>query len=144
MASAIASLGAFMLPLSLSAQNDVRVTVAGLNQDLAMLNQQVKALRLEIEQMRRDNTALQNQVRAAQSNQGTQAQITNLSAAIDTLRQEYRAADEANKRVIIAEVSRQIESLAKETQGAINVVAQAASAQPNIATPVRFLSLIHI
>ena len=138
MASAIASLGAFMLPLSLSAQNDVRVTVAGLNQDLAMLNQQVKALRLEIEQMRRDNTALQNQVRAAQSNQGTQAQITNLSAAIDTLRQEYRAADEANKRVIIAEVSRQIESLAKETQGAINVVAQAASAQPNIATPVRF------
>ena len=54
------------------------------------------------------------------------------------MRQEYRAADEANKRVIIAEVSRQIESLAKETQGAINVVAQAASAQPNIATPVRF------
>lgn len=137
-ATLIAILGAFSTLPNLSAQSDVRVTVAGLKQDMALLNQQVKALRLEIEQMRRDNAALLNQVRASQSNQTTQTQISNLSTAIDTLRREYRAADESNKQVIIAEVSRQIEALAKETQGAINTVASAANAQPNISTPVRF------
>ena len=138
MASLIAMFGALMILPDLSAQNDVRVTVAGLKQDMALLSQEVRALRLEIEQMHRDNATLRTQVQAAQSNQTTQTQIANLSTAIDTLRREYRAADESNKKVIIAEVSRQIEALAHETQSALYSVAHATAAEPNISTPTHF------
>ncbi len=123
------------------AQTDnLRVTVANLSQDVSSLSQYLKTVRLEIEELHRENARLRAQVAAATSNQDTQAQITSLSSAIETLRREYRAADEVQKQQIIAEVSRQINALAKETQGAINSVAQAVESQPQVTTPVHFSS----
>lgn len=120
---------------SAAAQTDnLRVTVANLNQDVSLLTQHLKTIRLEIEELHRDNARLRAQVAAASSNHDTQSQITNLSSAIETLRREYRAADEAQKQQIIAEVSRQINALAKETQGAINSVAQAVDSQPQVSS----------
>ncbi len=134
-----AFVGTLFFTSPVTAQTDnVRVAIANLNQDVSQLGQQMKALRLEMEDMRRDNARLRAQVAAASSNQDTQNQITNLSSAIETLRREYRQADELQKQQIITEVSRQIDALAKETQGAINSVARAVDAQPQVSAPVHF------
>jgi LysM repeat protein len=131
--------GLYLQNVPASAQSDsLRVTVANLNQDVSLLAQQVKTLRLEIEEMRRENTRLRSQVATARADRDTEAQIDNLSSAIETLRREYRAADEAQKQQIIAEVTRQVEALAEETEQAINVVADAVGAQPQVDTPVHF------
>ena len=130
-----------VLASPVSAQSDnLRVTVANMAQDMSLLSQQVKTMRLEMEELRRENARLRAQVAAASSNRDTQAQITNLSSAIETLRQEYRSADEVQKQQIISEVSRQINALAKETQGAINTVATAVGSEPKVDTPVHFSS----
>ena len=132
-------LGTLSVFTSVSAQSDnLRVSVANLSQDVNILAQQLKTLKLEIAEMRRENAHLRSQVAAASSNQTTQSQINNLSTAIDTLRREYRQADEAQKVQIIAEVSRQIDELGKETQSALNTVANAVGSAPNVVTPVRF------
>ncbi|MGZ0709834.1 LysM peptidoglycan-binding domain-containing protein [Coraliomargarita sp. W4R53] len=114
------------------------MTVANLNQDVNLLTQSFKTLRLEIEELHRENARLRAEVAAASSNRDTDAQITNLSSAIDTLRREYRSADEAQKQQILSEVNRQVSALAKETQSAINSVAQAVESQPQVATSVHF------
>ncbi|MGC6423677.1 MAG: LysM peptidoglycan-binding domain-containing protein [Lentimonas sp.] len=109
-----------------------------MNQDLKLLSQEVKSLRLEVEQARRENAQLKAQMAAAASNRDTDAKITNLSSAIETLRREYRQADEAQKRAIIAEVNRQINALAKQTEGALNSVANAVESQPSTPLNVTF------
>jgi LysM repeat protein len=127
-------LGLSLFAGPLAAQSDnLRVTVANLSQDLSLLTQHLKTMRLEMEELHRANARLSAQVAAASSNKDTDAQISNLASAIETLRREYRAADEAQKQQIIAEVSRQINALAQETQGAINSVAKAVDSQPKVA-----------
>ncbi|WPJ96491.1 LysM peptidoglycan-binding domain-containing protein [Coraliomargarita algicola] len=121
-----------------AAQDNLRVTVANLNQDVSLLSQSLKTLRLEIEELHRENARLRAQVAAASSNRDTEAQITNLASAIETLRREYRSADESQKQQILTEVNRQVSALAKETQAAINSIANAVENQPQIATPVHF------
>lgn len=123
----------------LAAQSEsLRVSVANLNQDMGLVTQELKALRLEVEAIRRENARLRSQVSAASASRDTEAQINNLSRAIEALREEYRAADEAQKRQIIAEVTRQIESLASETEKAIGVVAEAVGQEPQVSQPVHF------
>jgi LysM repeat protein len=132
-------LGTLSILSPVSAQSDnLRVSVANLSQDVNILAQQLKTLRLEIDEIRRENTSLRAQVSAASSNQNTQSQINNLSTAIDALRREYRQADETQKQQIIAEVSRQIDALGKETQTALNTVAEAVGSAPNVSMPVHF------
>ncbi|MGB0744479.1 MAG: LysM peptidoglycan-binding domain-containing protein [Opitutales bacterium] len=109
-----------------------------MSQDLSQLSQQVKTLRLEIEQMHRENKQLRAQVVAANSNQQTKVQISSLSSAIDALRREYQAADASQRELILAEMTRQMSAFAKETQEAINTVAEAVGSQPQVATPVHF------
>lgn len=132
-------LGALSVNTPLSAQSDnLRVSVANLSQDVNLLAQQLKSLRLEMEDMRRDNAKLRAQVAAASSNRDTQSQISNLSNAIESVRREYRQADEVQKKQIISEVSRQINALGKETQAALDSVANAVDSTPTVTTPVHF------
>ncbi|MGJ8652628.1 MAG: LysM peptidoglycan-binding domain-containing protein [Opitutaceae bacterium] len=98
----------------------------------------MKNIRLELEDMRRENARLRSLVTASVSNNDTESQITNLSSAIEALRREYRQADEVQKQQIIAEVNRQMSALAKQTEGALKSVANAVEHQPNVSTPVRF------
>ena len=124
----------FWSPVANAQADQMRVAVANLIQDVNALGQQMKALRLEMEQLRRENA----QLRADRSGRETQGQLSNLSAAIDALRREYREADAAQKQEIITEVSRQIDALGRETEKALRSVADAVEAQPNVSTPVRF------
>lgn len=132
---------ALFLHAPLSAQSDnIRVSVANLSQDVSQLIQQVKTLRLEIEQMHRENKQLRSQLALATSNRQTEVQISSLSSAIDALRREYKTADATQKEQILAEMTRQMSVFAKETQGAINTVAEAVGSEPQVATPVHFSS----
>ena len=125
-------------PVVFAQSDNLRVTVANLSQDVSLLTQQVKTMRLELEELQRENARLRAQAAAASGDYPTQAQISRLSTAVESLRREYRAADEVQKQQIIAEVTRQINALAKETQGAINTVAQAFDSQPQVAASVHF------
>lgn len=135
---AVIAFGVWCCVSAATAQSDVRVAVANLNEDVRLLAQQVRTLRLEIEELRRENARLQAQVASAGADEATRRQIANLAASVDALRRDYQRADEAQKKQIISEVSRQIDALASQTQGAINVVAQAVDSQPNVSAPVRF------
>jgi LysM repeat protein len=121
-------------------QDNLRVAVANLSQDVNLLSQSLKTMRMEMEELHRENARLSAQVAAASSNRDTEAQITNLSSAIETLRREYRSADDAQKQQILSEVNRQVSALAKETQAAINSIAKSVDGQPQIAdaTPIHF------
>lgn len=104
------------------------------------MSQQVKTLRLEIEQMQRENKQLRAQLAAATSSSQTDAQISNLSSAIEAVRREFKAADAAQKEQILSEMNRQMQALAKETEGAIKTVAEAVGSEPQVETPVHFSS----
>lgn len=134
-------LGALVVCLPLQAQSDsLRVTVANLSQDVSQMSQQVKTLRLEIEQMQRENKQLRAQLAEATSSNQTDAQISNLSSAIEAVRREFKAADAAQKEQILSEMNRQMQALAKETEGAIKTVAEAVGSEPQVETPVHFSS----
>lgn len=129
------------LPMPLTAQSDsLRVNVANLSQDLSQLSQQVKTLRLEFEQMQRENQQLRKQLVEAQSNREAEAEISSLNSAIESVRRDYRSADAAQKEKILAEMTRQMQTLAKETEAAIGAVAETVGSEPQVATPVHFSS----
>ena len=50
-----------------TAQDSLRVTVANLSQDVNLLEQSLKTMRLEIEELRREITSIHAQVAAASS-----------------------------------------------------------------------------
>ena len=128
----------FLLISPVTAQDSLRLTVANLSQDVNLLGQSLKTMRLEIEELRRENARIRAQVAVASSKSATNAQISSLSAAIETLRREYGLADTQQKQQILAELNRQISVLAKETQSAINSIAKAAYNQPQVSTPPHF------
>ena len=117
------------------AQSDVRIAVAGLKQDLSLLSQEVRMLRLEIEQLSRDNSALRSQLNANQADQSLQEKLTAISSGLERVRIDYQAADTKNKATIIAELNQQMAVLTKQVQAAIHSIA---NAQPKIALPDNF------
>jgi LysM repeat protein len=132
-------IGALLVNTTFSAQSDnLRVSVANLSQDVNLLAQQLKTIRLEMEDMRRENAKLRAQVAAASSNRDTQAQISSMSSAIDSLRREYRQADETQKKQIISEVTRQINALGKEVDSNFKNMAEVVGSTPNVAPQVHF------
>jgi LysM repeat protein len=141
MRSRICLLGCFLATQALwlsptaYAQSDVRVAVAGLRQDLNLLSQEVRTLRLEIEQLSRENTALRAQLQTSLADPAVQVKLANFSAALERLQQDYRAADADNKTTIIAELNRKMATLTQQVQVAIDTVG---GAQPKISTPVHF------
>ena len=127
----------FSLLSPVAGQDNLRVAVANLSQDVNLLAQSLKTIRLEIEELRRENARLRSQVSTASSKSDTNAQISNLSVAIETLRLEYGSADEQQRQQILAELNLQISTLAKETQLAINSIARAYN-PAKVATNVHF------
>ena len=124
-----------LIPAFAFAQSDVRVAVAGLKQDLSLLSQEVRTLRLEIEQLSRENSALRAQITASQADQSLKEKLTAISSGLERVRLDYQAADSKNKVTIIAELNQQMAVLTKQVQAAIHSVA---TAQPKIIIPAKF------
>ena len=57
----------FLLVSPVAAQDNLRVAVANLSQDVNLLGQSLKTMRLEIEELRRENARLRSQVSTASS-----------------------------------------------------------------------------
>jgi len=118
--------------------NNLRVSVANMSQDVDLLIQQVRTLHLEVEALQRENDRLRAQIEAFSGSGGIQPRMLALESEINSLRAEYRQADEAQKAKIIAEVSQQIDALGRETQSALNSVAKAVNSTPDLDMPVHF------
>ena len=123
------------IPAFAFAQSDVRVAVAGLKQDLSLLSQEVRTLRLEIEQLSRENSAMRAQIASSQADQSLQEKLTAISSGLERVRLDYQVADSKNKVTIIAEINQQMAVLTKQVQAAIHSVAKA---QPKIIIPAKF------
>jgi predicted nuclease with TOPRIM domain len=123
-----------ILPTALIAAESMRVTVAGLTQDMSSLKQEVRALRLEMEQLRRENENL----RSALNPTSIQQQLNQMVGLIQNLRQEFKLADSEQEKIILSKVKGQMDSLASQMQNALESVSKAMASQPNLAPKVRF------
>lgn len=115
------------IPL-LKAQNysstDSRVQLANLTQDVRILSQRVGQLQVRLEQLEKENAALRKQ---AIDQKDLEARLNQLNSTLqkdlNTVRQNFQSADEAQKAAIIKAVSSQISDLAEQTQKTIDALA---------------------
>lgn len=125
-------LSIFALSLGgLYAQQSAASQVAGLVQDMDLLTRQVNQMRTEVDALRKENDELRRLVGQAGS---VQTQAT----ALASLRRDVDAQNEATKRQILTEVSKQIDNLANQMQAAFDKLAGAARTQPNTPSRVNF------
>ena len=115
---------------SASAQN---VAIADLQQDMDLLKREVGQLRLEVEQARRENQELANKIRSLQG-----ATVGNevVRAQMASVRSEVGAQNESLKREIIAQVKKDMEAMAAQTNAAMEKLAKAIGSQASM--PVAF------
>ena len=126
--SAVMAFGGF----SASAQN---VAIADLQQDMDLLKREVGQLRLEVEQARRENQELANKIRSLQG-----ASVGNevVRAQMASVRSEVGAQNESLKREIIAQVKKDMEAMAAQTNAAMEKLAKAIGSRPQASMPVAF------
>lgn len=112
-----------------------QTSLADINQDLSLLKREVGSLRSEVEQLRRENAALAEKLRKAEasstSNDATVAQINAAKA-------EMRASNEAMRRDIIAQVKKEMDSMASQTNQNMQKLASAIDSRPQAALPTSF------
>ena len=129
--------GAFLpfSPLQAQAPDATRMRIASMEQDLQALSVQLRQLTLEIEQLRRENAELREVVRTRTADAITREQ---LNQAIRALRTEVERAAEQRAESLLAQVSRQIERLAGQTQEAMQALARSIEGQPRATPTVQF------
>ncbi len=117
---------------SASAQN---VAIADLQQDMDLLKREVGQLRLEVEQARRENQELADKIRSLQG-----ATVGNdvVRAQMASVRSEVGAQNESLKREIIAQVKKDMDAMAAQTNAAMEKLAKAIGSRPQAPMPVSF------
>ncbi len=105
-----------------------RIEVANLRQDVALLNQRVGELTMSIEQLTRENNALQ--AKASQS----YVTIEQLNKAVADANRAMQAAVADQKREVLQQVAGQIERLGKQTNAALDALAKSQVTRPVVQT----------
>jgi LysM repeat protein len=100
--------------------------MASLREDVRLLQQRVGELSLSVEQLARENSALQ--AKAGQSF----VTIEQLNHAVADLNRTMQAALADQKREVLNQVGSQLEKLARQTQAAVDAVAKNQAARPAI------------
>jgi LysM repeat protein len=108
--------------------DNVRVELANLRQDMLLLTQRVGELSMSVEQLTRDNSALQN--KANQS----YATIEQLNKAVADINRTLQAGLAEQKSDTLNHVSAQMERLARQTQAAIDALAKNQATRPALQT----------
>lgn len=134
----IAGLAAAALNLNAQTQ-PVQVKLANLEQDVRLLQQQVGALRIDMESIQREN----NQLRAAladksNSQRSQYVTLTQINSILADLRSEINNSNAKQREVLITQVSSQVENLAEQTQKAIDSLAKSIENQPQAPQVVKF------
>lgn len=113
---------------SAQANSDIGAVVAGLREDIRILDERTRSLTAEIEQLRRENATLREQV-SSTSNLVT---VSQFNTALSELEKAIRSGDSE----VMVKVTQQMERLAKQTQTAIDTVAKSAGTRTS--APVNF------
>lgn len=113
--------------------------MANLRSDVDRLDQVVRALRLEVEALRRENRETQEWVKAQLSG-NTQNAVTSeqLNAVLRQFEQKMQSVNRANRETMVNEVSKEIETLAEQTQKAINALSRSIEGQPQLQQVITF------
>lgn len=107
----------FIFPVIIYASDPLALKVANLSQDLIALSKEVAQMRLEMEALTRENKNLNSQLGTLNL---TEAQFKKQAAQITALNVSL----ETYKKSMLTEVSNEIVALTKETQKAIDQLAQ--------------------
>ena len=105
------------------------MTLAGLREDVRLLQQQVGELRLTVEQMQRENQTLVSQ---AESGRSALATVAQLNEAVAELRRSTDAALAEQRRDTLQTMAEKIALLAKQTQLALDAMAKGQATRPAI------------
>lgn len=105
-----------------------RIEVANLRQDVALLTQRVGELTMLVEQLNRDNRALQ-----AQAGQNY-ATVEQLNRAVADMNRTVQAAAADTKSDVLRQVSGQIERLGRQTNSALDALAKNQATRPAVQT----------
>ncbi|MBL4575627.1 MAG: LysM peptidoglycan-binding domain-containing protein [Opitutaceae bacterium] len=120
--------------------NQSRVQVANLREDVRVLDERTRKLSIMVEELTRENQQLRERVvrsEAVTNNQaGSFVTLSQMNQAIADIETELRQAD----RETIIRVTKQMESLAKQTQKALDSIAKSASvgSSSRAAKPFKF------
>ena len=106
-------------------------SLGDMQQDMALLKREVGNLRLEVEQLTRQNEALERKIRQMQSSNTSSDLVRSQVASV---RSDVSSQNEAMKR----EVKKDIESLASQTNDAIEKLAKAIGQRPQAPMPTTF------
>jgi nucleoid-associated protein YgaU len=120
------------LVVSAQAQtSSMQVELANLREDVRGLVQRVGQLSLRVEQLERENAELRGQAGAAQKSFVT---LTQLNDAIANLNQIIRSSAASTKAETLQQVGTQMETLAKQTNAAIDSLAKGIATRAPVQT----------
>ncbi|GHB95582.1 LysM peptidoglycan-binding domain-containing protein [Cerasicoccus arenae] len=123
-------------PIFACAQNS---SFARMNQDMLILSEQVGQLRLQVEELQRQQVQMmKNYEQLLKQQSALSLSVNSFVAETETKLSALPEREAALKREIGAEVSKQIEKLATETQKAINLLAQAKNSTPSVSPQMNF------
>ncbi len=107
---------------------------AGINQDLALLKQQLGEMRLELERLVRLNNSLETRLKAMEERNANSLFITEsfFNRELASLRAEFNKLNKVQKEEIIAQVSLQIRALAEETEKSIQSIVDGSTAPTTV------------
>jgi LysM repeat protein len=120
--------------LSLPAQNP-SVEIANLREDVRMLHQRVERLELMIEQLQSQNSRLQTQAAAGAQSYAT---VTQLNEAIAEVNRAAKSAAAGNRTEILAQIQRQLDGLARQTNDALASLSRSRTASAATVTAPAF------
>jgi LysM repeat protein len=113
---------------TLSAQNDPRYELASLRQDVLLLTQRVGELTMTVEQLNRENNALQ-----AKANQ-SYVTLDQLNKAIADINRVMQSELSDQKREVLAQVAGQMAKLGSQTNAALDALAKNQATRPPVQT----------
>jgi LysM repeat protein len=112
---------------------NAQAQIAGMREEIRALDEIVRRLSVDLEQMARENRQLRERVEAAERSSAGRSRdfvtTTQLNQAVADLTRAYQSADAEQRREIVTQVTRQIEQLAKQSQSAIDAVARGSTAR---------------
>jgi LysM repeat protein len=108
--------------------DNLRVEVANLRQDVLLLSQRVGELTMTVEQLNRDNSTLQAKT--------SQSYVTmeQLNKAVADINRTMQSALSEQKRETLSQVAGQIERLGKQTNAALDALAKNQATRPVVQT----------
>jgi len=129
-----------ILPHLSSAQStSLNVRLADLSSDLNRLDQIVRSLRLEVEALRRENRQMQDWVEEQLAGSVDRpVSEERMNTVLREYERRIQAANRVSRESLVNEVSQEIETLAEQTQKAINALAKSVEGQPQLEQVIVF------